>query len=454
MYKINILNVDNLYDYNELIKIFLNPKDYVVNDPEIVDFDIEITINEDNSTDKHKIKKEIYEKLASATGLRPQWGTLTGVRPVKLAGEIYDQCLDKAKTIETLKDRFLLSDQKAQLIVDTYLRQQKVFGKPQENSAGLYIGIPFCPTRCSYCSFASNQVKDSEIERYLQALLKEIQYVGKKIRENNVLIESIYIGGGTPTTLSADQLETLLSTIEENIDLQNNKEFTVEAGRPDTITLEKLQVIKDHGIKRISINPQTMKDHTLELIGRKHSSQAIFEAFDMAHQVGIEEINADIIAGLPEETAEDFKSTLETVISLEPKNITVHTLAVKRASRLHEEDEDYHYRQGRLVEEMLKISRQMLGEKGFIPYYLYRQKHMAGAFENIGYSINDTDCLYNVRIMEEKQSIIALGAGGISKAYYPEENRHERVPNVTNYEIYIQRLDEMIERKENNLFRR
>lgn len=453
MYKITVLNVDNLYDYIELIKIFLNPKEYVVNE-DIEEYDTEIIINQDNSLDKHEIKREIYQKLSIATGKSPKWGTLTGVRPVKLAGEIYDRLLDKEKTLLELKNRFLLSEEKASLIVDTYLRQQEMFGKPPLNSAGVYIGIPFCPTRCSYCSFASNQVKAEEIERYLEALLEEIEYVAKRIKDNQILVESVYIGGGTPTSLTENQLDVLLNAVEKNIDLANCREYTVEAGRPDTITLEKLQVIKKHGIKRISINPQSMKDHTLELIGRKHSSQAIIDAFKLAHQVGIEIINADIIAGLPEETAEDFENTLKAVINLGPKNITVHTLAVKRASKLHEVDEDYHYKQGEVVEEMLKNSRKLMREKGYIPYYLYRQKHMAGAFENIGYSKDDTDCLYNVRIMEERQSIIALGAGGISKAYYPCENRHERVPNVSNYEIYIQRLNEMIERKENNLFRR
>ncbi|MCQ2550886.1 MAG: coproporphyrinogen dehydrogenase HemZ [Clostridia bacterium] len=436
MYRINLHNITDTYEFNELIKIFLNPKVYTLDgEGDVID------INLTGSQDKHQIKREIYQKLSEITGKKPAWGTLTGVRPVKLAGEIGDK--------EILMDKFLLSSEKADLILDTYERQQKVFGKPPVNSAGVYIGIPFCPTRCSYCSFASNQVDDLEKDRYLQALFKEIDYV----REKHPSIESIYIGGGTPTSLNEKQLNLLLDKVN-TLDLGQCKEYTIEAGRPDTITREKLEIIKAHGIERISINPQSMKDHTLELIGRKHSSKAILEAFKLAHEVGIKDINADIIAGLPEETVEDFKSTLKQVIDLGPTNITVHTLAIKRASKLHEEDKDYHYKQGGVVEAMLAESRKMLSQYGYTPYYLYRQKHMAGAFENVGYTLQGSDCLYNVRIMEEKQSIIAMGAGGISKAYYPLEDRHERVPNVTNYQIYIERIDEMIKRKEDNLFRR
>ena len=346
----------------------------------------------------------------------------------------------------------MLSREKADLLIDTYRYQQEVCGKPPHNSIGLYIGIPFCPTRCLYCSFTSNQVPESEILRYLEALKKEIEYVGKRMKETGLWSESIYIGGGTPTTLTAEQLDDLLTTVEDNIDLSNTVEFTVEAGRPDTITFEKLQSIKRHGVQRISINPQSMKERTLELIGRSHQPADIIKAFEKSNRVGIPMVNADIIAGLPEEEPEDFADTLKKILELAPENITVHTLAVKRASRLVEVDKDYHYKQGERVKEMLDISREMLSKAGYRPYYLYRQKHMAGSFENVGYCKEETPCIYNIRIMEEHQTILALGAGGISKMYYPEENRLERVPNVSNYEIYISRLDEMLERKEKNIF--
>ena len=293
---------------------------------------------------------------------------------------------------------------------------------------------------------------DNEIARYLEALKKEIEYTGRRMRETGLWPESIYIGGGTPTTLTAGQLDRLLTAVEDNMDLSRTVEFTVEAGRPDTITLEKLKVIKKHGVQRISINPQSMKERTLELIGRSHSPDDIVKAFEKSASAGISAVNADVIAGLPEEEPEDFAETLKRILELDPENITVHTLAVKRASRLVEMDRDYHYRQSERVKKMLEISKEMLAGAGYMPYYLYRQKHMAGAFENVGYCKEGTPCIYNIRIMEERQTVLALGAGGISKMYYPDENRLERVPNVSNYEIYISRLDEMLDRKEKNIF--
>lgn len=270
--------------------------------------------------------------------------------------------------------------------------------------------------------------------------------------ETGLWPEAIYIGGGTPTTLTAAQLDDLLNTVKQNMDLTRTLEFTVEAGRPDTITPDKLEIMKNHGVKRISINPQSMKEKTLEIIGRSHQPEDIVNAFQISDRVGIPIVNADLIAGLPEEEPEDFTETLKKIIDLEPENITVHTLAVKRASKLIELDKDYHYRQAECVKKMLNDGRKMLAERGYRPYYLYRQKHMAGAFENVGYCKEDTPCIYNIRIMEEHQTILALGAGGISKMYYPEENRLERVPNVSNYEIYISRIDEMLDRKEKNIF--
>ena len=294
---------------------------------------------------------------------------------------------------------------------------------------------------------------DAEIARYLEALKQEIAYVGRRMQETGLWAESIYIGGGTPTTLTAEQLDALLGTVEAAIDLSKLKEFTVEAGRPETITYEKLEVLQQHHIARISINPQSMHAKTLELIGREHRPDDIVKAFQRADWVGIPIVNADVITGLPEESPADFAETMEALLALDPENITVHTLAVKRASRLVEVDKDFHYKQGETVKEMLAVAQQKLKAAGFRPYYLYRQKHMAGAFENTGYCKGDTPCIYNIRIMEEKQTILALGAGGISKVYYPDENRLERVPNVSNYEIYISRLEEMLDRKEQNIFK-
>ena len=460
MYKILLKNIDKKYEYVELIKVFLTPDQFevftereFVGSGSDVSSDTLIAVNEEGSDDRNEIKRQIFRLLSQLTGQRPPWGILTGVRPVKLTGELYRKLGSREKVQQCLKTEYLVSDEKIQLLLETYEYQQMVLGPPPENGVGLYIGIPFCPTRCLYCSFPSNQKGPDEIAKYLDALFTEIRYCGLRMRETGLWPESVYIGGGTPTTLSPDQLDRLLTEVETHIDLTCTKEFTVEAGRPDTITEEKLKVLKQHGIARISINPQSMKKRTLELIGRSHEPEDILDAFQKSDCAGISMINADIIAGLPEETPEDYSDTLETILRLSPENITVHTLAVKRASRLMNQDPDYHYRQGRIVSEMLEMGSRMLKEAGYRPYYLYRQKHMAGSFENVGYCKGDTPCIYNIRIMEEQQTVIALGAGGISKVYFPAENRLERVPNVTNYEVYIDRIVEMLERKEENLFK-
>ena len=371
-----------------------------------------------------------------------------------MAGELYQKFEKNMDAVQKeLKEKYFLQEEKIQLVTETLAYQQEICGAAAPKSVGMYIGIPFCPTRCLYCSFTSNRVTDAEIERYLQALKEEIRFTGRRMKETGLWAESIYIGGGTPTTLSADQMDDLLNTVEASVDMTNLREFTVEAGRPDTITYEKLEVIQKHGVQRISINPQSMHEKTLKLIGRSHEPDDIVKAFQRADWTGIPIVNADLIAGLPEETPDDFSKTMDAILALDPENITIHTLAVKRASRLVEVDKDFHYKQGETVKQMLDIAKQKLKDAGFRPYYLYRQKHMAGAFENVGYCQNNTPCIYNIRIMEEKQTILALGAGGISKMYYPEENRLERVPNVSNYEIYISRLQEMLNRKEEKIFK-
>ena len=427
----------------ELINEFLSPGEY-----ELVEDKEDLIINAKGSRDVDEIKREIFKVLGKLKGETPGWGILTGVRPVKLAGELLRQEGSREKAAEILRDKYLLSEEKIDLIQDIYHRQIASLGYPPENSAGVYIGIPFCPTRCLYCSFASNQVGEKEIARYLQALKKEILWTGRKMDEWGIHTESLYMGGGTPTTLSAEQLGEIITSIKESFDMSWVKEFTVEAGRPDTIDLEKLRTLKDLGVDRISINPQSMKDRTLELIGRNRSPRDIERAFGEALEVGFNSINADLIAGLPEEEPEDLMNSLIRVRELGADNITIHSLAVKRASKLKEVDPDYHYKQGETVKEMIRGAGEYLDGEGFRPYYLYRQKHMAGAAENTGYAIPGKESIYNVRIMDEHQHIIALGAGGVSKVYYTKENRLERVANVTNYEQYIDRIDEMLERKE------
>ncbi len=452
MYSVRLEGVSNPYEYEELIKVFLKPGEYIIETDCASGGNAKSdTIKDEKTrkTAKNLIKRKIYSELSDLTGLKPEWGILTGVRPVKLAGELIGKLGTQAAYRE-LTGFYLLSSNKADLLIDIVLYQQRLLDAETED-VGLYIGIPFCPTRCLYCSFTSNQVKESEIDAYLGALHKEIAFVSEAMRNKGLKAESLYIGGGTPTTLNAHQIEQLLYKIGSSFDFSYLKEFTMEAGRPDTITPEKLKAMADFGVNRISINPQSMKESTLRLIGRSHEPDDVVRAFELASKHEFI-INSDVIAGLPEESPDDFQNTINAIVGLGAENITVHTLAVKRASRLKEEDSDYHYKQGENVTRMLDRAAGILKNKGYKPYYLYRQKHMAGALENVGYCINDTACIYNIRIMEEKQSIIAMGAGGISKATYPSENRHERVANVSNYRQYIDRLDEMIERKIKDLF--
>ena len=456
MYSVRLKGVTNKNEYEELIKVFLKPDEFTVelepNYNEAVETQEAAEASEGEDSRKRKknlLKRKIYSELSALTGLQPEWGILTGVRPVKLAGELIER-LGVESAGKELTDFYLLSRVKADLLLSTYLYQKKLL-QTNSDDVGIYIGIPFCPTRCLYCSFTSNQVSDEEIALYLEALNKEIEFVSGALKTKGIKAESIYIGGGTPTTLNSMQIEMLLRHIADSFDFSHVREFTMEAGRPDTISREKLKVMADHGVTRISINPQSMKQSTLELIGRSHNAEDVFKAFHMASVFDFI-INSDIIAGLPGESPEDFQNTLNTVIKLGAQNITIHTLAVKRASRLKEEDSEYHYKQGEVVTRMLSGSAEILRQSGYRPYYLYRQKHMAGALENVGYCKEDTACIYNIRIMEEKQSIIAMGAGAISKVYYPLENRHERVANVSNYRQYIERLDEMIDRKRKELF--
>lgn len=465
MYNIVLNNVTKRYEYEELIKIFL-PEDefeiyaleqhkqgkYITEDEltrqtENLKNKLEFTLEGDTKNDKNLLKARIYDRLSALTGQKPPWGTLTGVRPVKLAGML-------SNPYREFTEDYRVSSEKAKELVDIYSYQQENLGKPSLNSAGIYIGIPFCPTRCLYCSFTSNQADREAVNVYLGALCREIEAVGKGMKASGIIPESVYIGGGTPTTLDEYQLEKLFLYIYKHINLENIKEFTIEAGRPDTITEEKIRLISDYNINRISINPQTMKEETLHIIGRNHTNRQFYDAFRFARKFEIPIINCDLIAGLPGETPDDFCDTVSKVTELGAENVTVHTLAVKRASKLKDIDSNFHFRQAETVSQMLAAGRKILDDKCYRPYYLYRQKHMAGSLENTGYCKNDTLSVYNIRIMEEAQSIIAMGAGGISKVYYPEENRLERVPNVSNYEIYISRIDEMIDRKNRHIFNR
>jgi coproporphyrinogen dehydrogenase HemZ len=459
LYKIYLNEVESAYEMNEMIRMFLPRHCYELLevDPLSVMSDLKdekdvIIRIPDGIREKNDGKRYIFEALSKITGRKPHWGILTGVRPVKLTGEMILKSGSFQGTRKLLEESYLVSHEKTELLLDVYKVQQGIARERDPEAVGLYIGIPFCPSRCLYCSFPSYTAKPGDMESYMVALLREIKYVSQRMRKTNLYPETIYIGGGTPTTLNEGRLNLLLNTVLSGFDVNKTVELTVEAGRPDTITEEKLEVLKDYGVKRISINPQSMNSKTLAVIGRDHSPQDIDDAFVLARKAGISIINGDLIAGLPGESPEDFSYSLERILKFRPENITLHTLAVKRASRLKEMDEEYSYSKGEEVGYMLNRGRERLNAMGYRPYYLYRQKQMAGNFENVGYALPGTENLYNIRTMEEDQTIIALGAGGMSKIWYPGENRLERVPNVSNYEIYIKRIDEMLQRKEMNIF--
>ncbi len=464
MYRCIISGTDKINQYEELIREFLRPGEYDIyaagcgkgakegentenEDP--VDFIRGYRFGEEG---KEGIKRRIYEDLAEYTGRRPKWGILTGIRPVKMAGEMYAKNGSLSETADILRNDYMVHKNKVELVTDILKYQLDTAGRPEKRSFSIYIGIPFCPTRCLYCSFTSNPAEEGEIDRYFKALIHEMEYASAEMKKLGGILESVYIGGGTPTSMRADRLSSLLKKINEGFDMTHLREFTVEAGRPDTITEEKLYAMKEAGVDRISINPQSMNERTLRIIGRSHTAEDIEKAFEMAEKAGFDTINADLIAGLPGEDTNDFRYSLDRVLKLGAKNITLHTLSVKRASKLKETDEFYNYKNENTVEDMLSYALKLMNSRDYEPYYLYRQKHTSGNTENIGFCKDDRVSVYNIRIMEEAQSILALGAGGISKVYFPDENRLERVANVSNYEIYIDRIDEMINRKKKGFF--
>lgn len=403
----------------------------------------------DHSATKNVVKKLFYEMLTARTGRTLPWGSLTGIRPTKIALARLEEGWTEEEIRHFMKDTYLASDEKIDLSMEIAVREKKLL-EPLDYGRGysLYTGIPFCPTTCMYCSFTSYPISKwtGRTGLYLEALFKELEYTAEKMKGRP--LNTIYFGGGTPTALPAEDIEAVLCKLEQLFDTKNVLEFTVEAGRPDSITQEKLAVLRSHGITRISINPQTMNQKTLDLIGRKHSVEMVKEKFYMARELGFDNINMDLIMGLPEEGLEDVIHTLEEIKALRPDSLTVHSLAIKRAARLKLFKEEHADLRIQNTPEMIDLSAACARELGMEPYYLYRQKNMAGNFENVGYSLPGKACIYNILIMEEMQTIAACGAGTTTKVIYPEENRRERCENVKEVEQYISRIDEMIERKE------
>ncbi|MEF2920173.1 MAG: coproporphyrinogen dehydrogenase HemZ [Acutalibacteraceae bacterium] len=391
----------------------------------------------------------LYKILVDYTGMTPPWGILTGVRPIKLFRKMTDEYgVDYTK--DYFKNKLLVSDEKIQLAEETEKNEQAVLRMSSDNSYSLYVSIPFCPTRCSYCSFVSQSVEKTKklVEPYVDLLCKEIEYTANIVKNLNLKLETVYIGGGTPTTLNADQLSRLLSVINNNFPMEQCKEFTVEAGRPDTITKDKLQAILQGGADRISINPQTMNDEILTAIGRKHTAQQTIDAFKLAREVGFTHINMDLIVGLPDESFESFKNTLDIITNLDPESITVHTLSMKRSSNLTAQGMKLLKHNAEEASKMHTYCKKVLSEKGLRPYYLYRQSRMVGNLENIGYSKQGNDGLYNVYIMDETHTILACGAGGVTKLKNSKTGQLERIFDYKYPYEYIDKFDEMLKRKD------
>lgn len=409
-----------------------------------------VTVDQSNHSDtKSAIKRLLYHMLHKRTGKTLPWGTLTGIRPTKIAMARLEAGWNQEEIHTYMKETYLTEEEKIHLSIDIAKREKDLLQTiDYQDGYSLYIGIPFCPTTCLYCSFTSYPIGkwEGKTNRYLEALFKEMDYTANKMKGRT--LDTIYFGGGTPTSLTAEELDQILNKLEHTFDCSAVKEFTVEAGRPDSITMEKLLVLKSHKITRISINPQTMKQGTLDLIGRRHTVEMVKECFRMARETGFDNINMDLIIGLPEETIEDVIHTMEEIKRLDPDSITVHSLAIKRAARLNMFKEKYGSLKITNTQEMIDLTARYAKETGMEPYYLYRQKNMAGNFENVGYAKPGKACIYNILIMEEKQTILACGAGTTTKVVFPDENRLERVENVKDVEQYIERIDEMLLRKE------
>ncbi len=393
-------------------------------------------------------KRMMYDMLSALTGRELPWGTLTGVRPTKIVYGLLEENKDKQEIIDYLKKEYYVSTRKGKLAIKVAENEKRLLEKIDYNNGySLYAGIPFCPTTCLYCSFTSYPlaVWRDRVDTYVDAMLKEMAFTARLMKDKT--LDTFYMGGGTPTTLEAEQLDRVLGFFEDSFDTSSLKEYTIEAGRPDSITKDKLMVMKHHGVNRISINPQTMNDDTLKLIGRHHSAAQVKDAFRLARDCGFDNINMDLIIGLPGETEEHIKRTMDEVAALAPDSLTVHSLAIKRAANLNIFWEKYKAYSMINTDDIINMTADCAAAMGMEPYYLYRQKNMAGNFENVGYSKPGREGIYNILIMEEKQTIMAVGAGASTKVVFPEENRIERVENVKDVRTYIENVDEMIDRK-------
>ncbi|HEY8888768.1 MAG TPA: coproporphyrinogen III oxidase [Clostridium sp.] len=401
---------------------------------------------------KDEVKKAVFLYFSKNTTLELPWGTVIGIRPSKKALELLQKGVSEDNIIAYFKDKHVTREDKARLCIDVAKFERNIVNKEKDNIS-IYIDMPFCPTRCIYCSFTSNPIGSCKniVGPYLEALSHEIKSISNYIKEKNLNIECIYFGGGTPTSVNDEQFEKIMECVYEAfIENSKVKEFTVECGRPDSITRQKLITMKKYGVHRISINPQTMNDDTLELIGRNHNVNDVYEKFDMARELGFDNINMDLIVGLPGEKISHIIRTCDKILGIKPDSVTIHGMSIKRASRLHENMLNNYRFEVPAQEELNKmygLTVELSKKLNMKPYYMYKQKNMVGNMENVGYAIPGKEGIYNIQMIEEKQTVIALGADAVSKVVFLDENRHERFANVKDVREYIKRVDEMIEKK-------
>ncbi len=393
------------------------------------------------------LQQSYYLAAAQQLPSVPAWGALAGVRPTKITTKHLLEGGTPKSADKLMKDVYYVTEDRRRLAVDCSISTVKAAGLLDEQDLSLYVGIPFCPTRCTYCSFVSRTIgrKTELLDPYLEALMQEIQVTGRLLAQSGRHLRTIYIGGCTPTTLTSPQMARLLDAIGESFDLSRCIEFTVEGGRPDTLDFEKLKTIRDHGADRMSINPQTMEDHVLRACGRPHKAADVIRAYGEAVDAGFRAINMDLIAGLPQDDFDGFRRSLDTVAALNPANITVHTLALKKGADLFEKREGLSSAEA--VTAMVDYANKTLRTLGYRPYYLYRQKYMSGSFENVGWSRDDLDCLYNIYMMEEVHTILSLGGGGMNKVNLPG-GRLQRFHNPKFPEQYIEMLPDVLRQKE------
>ncbi len=466
--KLLVLNHKFHYEMEKLVRIFMpDEKIEVVYDKAIDDFnlltavedEITVTVNFDGffktliaplcDDNEMQMGRMVYALFSEYTGFSPKWGVLTGVRPSKLLINT-EKVMGREKTEEYFKTDLLVTQEKFSLARSVADQEERIIATSKPESFSLYISIPFCPSRCSYCSFVSHSIENEKarnlLPQYVEYLVKELELTGEIARANGLTLESVYVGGGTPSTLSAEQLKTVTDTVNKCFDLSTCREFTVEAGRPDTITEEKLRVLKNSPADRISINPQTFVNSVLQAVGRRHSAEDTIEIFNLARKIAFNNINMDLIAGLPTDTYEGFCHSVDTALRLDPENITVHTLAVKRASGIGQNSPKIAAQNAALASKMLDYTYEKL-KKDYHPYYMYRQSKSAGSLENVGWAKTGAECIYNIFMMEECHTILSCGGGAVTKLKAPKGDEIERIFNFKYPFEYISGFEELTERK-------